>query len=374
MTPAVDLSSLPAPAQKILEPSAPAQMRAMAAKGVIPGLKSGDIVTVVAILTESADKAVAETARTTFSALPKLVLDGALSAELQPGVIDLLAMAYSSNSEVLSRLLQMPNMVVDTVVRIAAAGSEAVCELIATNESRLLAHPAIIEALYMNRHTRMSTADRVLELAVRHGLELTIPAFKEAATAVREELIAEPSEEPTPDDIVFKKADELAAKIQVDLEKEDTHQLDDKGNEAVTAKCRPLWVQLGEMTVSQKIRRALLGTSTERMMLVRDSNRLVSSAAVRSPMIQEPEVVRISGSRSVDSDVLRIIATNRDWTRSYQVKVNLVSNPRTPFSLAIKLLPLLREHELKAIAKSKNVTGAIATAARQSLQRRDGKS
>jgi hypothetical protein len=30
----------------------------------------------------------------------------------------------------------------------------------------------------------------------------------------------------------------------------------------------------------------------------------------------------------------------------------------------------LREHELKALAKSKNVTGAVSTAARQQLLRR----
>jgi hypothetical protein len=107
------------------------------------------------------------------------------------------------------------------------------------------------------------------------------------------------------------------------------------------------------------------------MILVRDSNRLVAAAAVKSPGIQENEVVRIASSRNVSEDVLRIIALSREWTRSHQIKLNLVSNPRTPFAFASKLVLHLREHELKALAKSKNVTGAVATAAKQQLSRRN---
>ena len=63
--------------------------------------------------------------------------------------------------------------------------SSLVAELIATNEERMLAHPAIIERLYMNKATRMSTADRIIEIAVRHRLELTgIPAYKEVSIAI----------------------------------------------------------------------------------------------------------------------------------------------------------------------------------------------
>ena len=58
--------------------------------------------------------------------------------------------------------------------------------------------------------------------------------------------------------------------------------------------------------------------------------------------------------------MLRIIAMDREWTRSHQIKLNLVQNPRTPFAFAAKLITHLREHELKALAKSKNVTGAVA--------------
>ena len=52
------------------------------------------------------------------------------------------------------------------------------------------------------------------------------------------------------------------------------------------------------------------------------------------------------------------------------VKLHLVSNPRTPFGQASKFVLHLRESDIKNIAKSKEVSGAIQTAAKQQLQRK----
>ena len=127
---------------------------------------------------------------------------------------------------------------------------------------------------------------------------------------------------------------------------------------------------LASLSISQKIRRAMLGTAGERMLLVRDRNKLVSSAAIRSPKIGDNEIALIPQSRSVSDDVLRIIATNKVWVQDHQIKLNLVYNPRTPFVFSAKLVAFLREAELKQVAKSKNVSAAIAQAARQHLARR----
>jgi hypothetical protein len=124
------------------------------------------------------------------------------------------------------------------------------------------------------------------------------------------------------------------------------------------------------MTIAQKIRLAMLGSAAERMLLLRDPNRLVAASAIRSPLIQEPEVLRISASRVVSEEVLRAISLNKDWVRNYLIKLNLVNNPRTPFAMSARLVPHLRESDLKMIAKSKNVTGSISQAAKQQLLRK----
>jgi hypothetical protein len=375
MNPAVDLATLPGPAQKILDGSAPLPIRQMAAKGIAPGLRPVDALTVVALLAESADEAVATTAKATLGALPAPVIKGALGGAVPAGVLDVVAPYYAKNAGVMELILQQAALLPETVARCAEVANEAVSELLAVNEERLLKHPAIIEKLYMNAATRMSTADRMIELAVRNGLELDgIPAFKEAAAAIANELIAEPSEEPTPDDLLFKELDEQAKSIVIDPTKEDVVIRDEEtGEEVVSERVLPLHARLSGMSISQKIRRAMLGTGGERLLLVRDRNKLVAAAAIRSPKIQENEVALISQSRQVSDEVLRIIATNKTWVQDHQIKLNLVYNPRTPFIFSARLIGYLREGELKQIAKSKNVSAAIATAARQQLSRRGGK-
>ena len=375
MHPPVDLGKLSAPARKLLDPASAGPMQQMAARGVAPGVKPGEAVTVVALLSESSDPAVAAIAQATLAKLPAPILNGALAGDLPPGVLAVLAPRYARNAVVMEKLLSHPAIPPEAVADVAAAADEAVAELVAVNEQRLLAHPAIIEKLYMNKATRMSTADRVLELAVRGGVELPgIPAYREAATAIGMELISERSAEPTPDDVLFQETEAAAKKAEIDATTEDTHRLDEEtGTEVVEDKFLPLHARLATMTVSQKIRRAMLGNAAERLLLVRDSNRLVAAAAVKSPLIQENEIARISASRNVTEDVLRVIALDREWTRSHQIKLNLVSNPRTPFAFASKLIGHLREHELKALAKSKNVGGAVVKAAKQQLDRKNVK-
>jgi hypothetical protein len=371
--PPIDLASLSPQARRVLDPASPAPMRAMAARGVVPGIKPGEGVAIVALLAESDDETVAAAARTTLEKLPAPLLNGALAGDMHPGVLAVLAPFYANNAVVMEKIIAHPALPAAAVVVVAAMANENVAELVAVNEERLIANPAIIEKLYMNKATRMSTADRVLELAVRNKLDLKgIPAYKEAAAAIGQELIAEASVEPTPDDVLFAETEAAAQKIKLDAAIEDTHKRDEEtGDEVVDDKFLPIHQRLAAMTPSQKIRRAQLGSAAERLILVRDTNRLVSSAVVRSPSLQEPEVVRITASRQVSEDVLRIIAMDREWTRSHQIKLNLVQNPRTPFAFAAKLIPHLREHELKALSKSKNVTGSVVAAARQQLSRRN---
>jgi hypothetical protein len=365
-----DSTKLSPAAQRVLDPKGPAPVKAMAAKGVVPGLKPAELLTVIVLLGEGGGEA-ADAAQATLRKLPGPLLSGALGADLEPLVIDKLATSYIDDAAVMERLLGMPRIAMETVEQAATRCGERVTELIAVNEQRMLAHPPIIERLYMNRATRMSTADRIIELAVRNKLELKgVPAYKEVAIAIGQELVAEATAEPTPDDMLFRDTLKEGEALGFDPKREDTHALSDEGKEEIVAKFVPLYARVGQMTIAQKIRLAMLGSSAERMLLLRDNNRLVASAAIRSPLIQEPEVVRISMSRAVSEEVLRSISINKEWVRNYQIKVNLVTNPRTPFPMASRLVPHLRESELKSISKSKNVTGPIAQAAKQQLQRK----
>jgi hypothetical protein len=59
------------------------------------------------------------------------------------------------------------------------------------------------------------------------------------------------------------------------------------------------------------------------------------------------------------------ISNNRDWTKLYRVKLNLVMNPKTPMSRAMHLLGHLHPSDIRKVATSKNVPSALATAAKR---------
>ena len=365
----IELENLGPAAQKVLSEGAPPAVQLMASKGVVPGAKPHELVIVIAELARRSDEKLRDSALATLRKLPPPILSGALASDLPGSVTLKLAELYGSDHEVIEKLLRMPRISGAALELLASAADERAGELIATNEELMLKHPVVIEKLYMNKRVRMSTADRLIELCVRNNIELSIPAFKEAAQAIKNELIAEPSEEPTFDDVLFRETHELAERLALNAN-EDTHEVDEEGEEQVKEKVKPLYARMAEMTVSQKIRCATLGTAAERLLCVRDSNRLVAAAAAKSPLLKEPEAVQITASRAVSEDVLRLLAMNRDFTRNYQIKLNLVMNPRTPFSFSSRMVPMLRDSELKMLAKSKNISSAIASSVRQQLAKK----
>jgi hypothetical protein len=383
----IDISILPPNAQKILDPNGPAPLKGMAAKGLAPGLKPGETLAVICALSLGTD-AHSEVARKTLAALPLPLLNGALAGDLQSAVLDVIGPVYAKDANLSEKILHHAAILPATVASMAAVCSEGVSELIATNEELLLKHPAIIEKLYLNKNTRMSTADRLLELAVRNDVDCPgIPAFEQAKRAIAGELIAEPSDEPNFDDTQFKDAQKVAKDIVL-LDGEDTHALDpDTGKEVVIEKAQPLHAVWADLRPPSKIRLLTLGSikkyddkgnETEhhfdmkalRMLGVRDANPLVAVAALKAPGMSDSEVVRIAAMRNVSEDVLREIANSKEWTRVYQVKLNLVGNPRTPFGHSSKFILHLRDNDLKTISKSKDVPGAVQTSAKQQLSRK----
>lgn len=128
--------------------------------------------------------------------------------------------------------------------------------------------------------------------------------------------------------------------------------------------------QIMSLTVAEKVKLAMLGNKETRSILVKDANKLVSTAVLKNPRISDPEVVAAVHSRNISEEVLRIISNNRSWLRNYQVKCGLVNNPKTPLRIALKLINHLMLKDLKTLAKSKNVSNVISTSANNALQRK----
>ena len=125
------------------------------------------------------------------------------------------------------------------------------------------------------------------------------------------------------------------------------------------------------MSVVQKVKAALTGTKEERMLLVRDSNKLVARAVMQSPKLTEEEVEKYASMKDVCEDALRLITLNRRFMRLYVVVRALVNNPRTPIDVGLHLLPRVNEFDLKRLAFNRNVADVIRHTAEKLVRRKE---
>lgn len=134
---------------------------------------------------------------------------------------------------------------------------------------------------------------------------------------------------------------------------------------------KSLYAQIQSMMVIEKIKLALRGNKEARTLLLRDSNRTVQRFVLQNPRITDEEIVALARNRGTDDELLRLVAGNREWIKHYQVKLGLVENPRTPLAVAMHLLPLLQERDIRSLAKSKSVPAAVSTQAKRFVLQKD---
>jgi hypothetical protein len=338
----------------------------MAAKGLVP-VKGGDLVTVLAQLGADADAAVAAAASSTLDKMPENVLIPGIETPLHPAILDSLAERFTA-LEIRAAIVRNPATAGGTLAHLARIADEALTERIALNETRLLDTPAIIEALYRNKNTRMSTADRIVDLAARAGIEVeSIPSFQDHVEALKGELIPEATDEPLPSDASFTEA------IASDDDDPDVHdKVDEEGTEEVKKKHLPLQMAIAQMTKAEKLRFATIGSAAARAILMRDRNRAVAMAAIQSPQVTVDEATAAASSKDIPEDVLRFIGNRKEWARSYELKRALCFNSKAPIGITMKLVSLLNDGDVKVLAKSKNVPQAIRAIATQRVVKKVG--
>jgi hypothetical protein len=364
----LDVARLSPAAQKALGPG-PARM--MAARGMAP-LPPVDQLTVLYQLMVEGDQGLAASANQTATKLPDTILAGALvNAQLDPRVIDKFAQLVGNRAPVFDALVQNPSIADETLAALAGRLGAREVDRIAANEQRMLRHPQIIAAMYMNKNARMSTVDRAVELAVRNNVRVPgLACWDEIARSLQGGQPSESSET----DALFAIAADAVTSDDRELTQGDGDQVRDESDEqrenALLEQTKDL--PIDKLSIPGKIRLATLGNGFHRAVLIRDPMRIVAMAAIKSPAVTEFEAGRYASNQSLSEDVIRYIASKREFTKLYGTKYALCRNPKTPVSEAMRLMPFLREKDLTLLSKSKGVPSAIVAQARKLLMQRRG--
>jgi len=348
----LDPSSLGSSAQQALS-GGPARM--MAARGMAPLSDPRDLVSVLYQLGLDAEASIKQAAQASADSLPENVLKAALAdPALDPRVIDYFAARVKGNAPLIATVALNSATAVETLSDLARTGSAALVDLLAQNEERLLRSPQIIAAMYKNPSARMSTVDRVVELAVRSQVKVDIPAWEEVCSALAGKAAQPADAQPA-------NADELFAAAASRVAEHD-------GKDASSTDLKD--VPINQMTIPMKIRLAILGNRFARAQLIRDRASVVAMAAIKSPAVTDSEAAKYAGNSAIADDVITYIANRRDWTKLYSIKLSLVMNPKTPIPKAMSFMNFMRDKDLRNISRSKGIPSAVAAQARKLINQR----
>jgi hypothetical protein len=128
--------------------------------------------------------------------------------------------------------------------------------------------------------------------------------------------------------------------------------------------------KIARLSAADKIKMALTGNQEERMLLIRDSNKIVSRAVLQSPKLSDVEIESFASMKSVTEEILRLIALNRKFMKSYAVVYALANNPRTPIDVSLPLINRLNERDLKGLSINKNVPEVIRSIANKMIKQK----
>ncbi len=391
----------------VIEGTAPRPAQLAAARGILP-LPQNDLLHVLVILANGKDTELAENARQTL-------------ASQDTGALESLIKAPDVAPEVLSHFAgqdTMPGNIHEAILRNARTPAEAIekmarqskngelLELIALNQQLLIRTPAIIEAIISNPNRTPEAERRATETkreffekergAQQIANELRAQG-KEAAAEFLEH--AEFGGQIGSSDISVEDAILLASHIEVpDRETDDSwlglEYIEELYEETESQRQAMFDKIVGEFKVEDgeiagerlamihrimklglkdRVKLAMKGDREARNILIRDGNRIVAQAVANNPRISEQEVEAIAAMRTVTEDVLRSIAANRQWSRSYSIVHNLARNPRTPIANAMTIMNRLQLRDLVLLSKNRNVSDAVRRHALRLVQARSGK-
>jgi hypothetical protein len=327
------------------------------AAGFLP-LPQEDLVPVLSYLAVGSDGDIAAAARTSLADMPSRVVIAVAGDDAAPP-LHLKYLAHATDDPaVLEALIRNRALPDEVVVQLAGIAEPSLQEVIVINQARILRAPEILEALLSNpiltpeaRRRAIETREEFFEKQAR------MPAAP-----------PEDDEQPDltlPDDAIvdlLEKAEDETQQTQPDVAPPPF----DPVNQSVFS-------QILHMTVKEKVQLAFRGGKTERMLLVRDRNKLVCSSAMRNPRMSDTEVEAIAGMRNVDEEVLRIIGTRREWVAKLPIINALVHNPKAPVGVVLTLINRLTLRDLKGLKDDKGVSEVVRQVARKLYNQRSQK-
>jgi hypothetical protein len=333
----------------LLSGKAPDTIRTAIARGRAP-LPPNESLRALVLLTDDSDQKIASTAQKTLAELNEdETLPHLKSEDCTPSVLEYFGV-ISDSDRILQAIILNPVTPGTLIESLSLSLPPQLLSIVLDNRVRILEYPDILKNIELNPLATPDIKRLVGEIETEFFGDKKREYFVEQRSKKEEEVPIS-----LPD-------------LKYEIPKEDLSidglPIDDRTRDAVLAK------NISSLPVREKIRYALFGTREIRALLIRDTNREISRMVLRSPKITESEIESISSMRGVNEDILREIGNNKDYTKSYNVAHNLVKNPKTPPTIAQRLIFQLRSQHLMMLTRDRSIPEAVRFHATRTLSQR----
>ncbi|MCL2877400.1 MAG: hypothetical protein FWF13_01315 [Acidobacteria bacterium] len=349
--------------EMLLSGRAPGNIRLLMAQGAIP-LPAQETLELLVRLSRDDDEEISKCAVKTLEGWNESEILALLRLkECHAVILDFFADTRRSE-HILQAIAANPSASGETIARLAADADSALLDAILDNRKRILEFPAILENIRRNPSANARILGLIQEIETEFlgekRKDYSIDSAGEAEAGAENVL-------DVPQDILDFEA-EIAMLLsspppEINLSLEGLPLESDVDDANIV-------VRIASMPAKEKIRYALFGTREIRAILIRDTNREVARAVLRSPKLKENEVEGISAMRSVSEDVLREIGTGREWLKNSIIVHNLLKNPKTPPMIAQRLMPRLRIQELVLMTRDRSLPDATRNNAQRLIKQR----
>jgi hypothetical protein len=266
----------------------------------------------------------------------------------------------AKNESLAEKLAFHPRVPDEALTILASEGNASVIDLVITNQERILGASGLLDRLTVNPALRPDQRVKILDLLDQF--------FRSGA--------GDPASQAPGPEVEAVNETEAARLLDVDVGELFAASEILGGDEFETTAddaIRSAYKKILTLNVAQKAMLAMKGGREERLILIRDTNKVVALSVLKNPRLTEIEIASIAGARNVSDEVLRTVGVNREWSKNYAVVVNLVKNPRTPPGISTNFVSRLQTKDLKGLGQDKNVPEIIRKMAKNTFELRTQK-
>ena len=351
--------------------TAAANIRLFAAQGFLP-IGQDDLIPLQILLLKDLDEAIAAASRSSLSKVSEQTWIRLLDKKDPSLDVLYYCMEQPSFPPVIRERILLNHSVPDEIVRrLALQESGSNLDLIISNQVRLLRNNAILQSLERNPFATVDQKRRIEEFKAEFIFKKQIDRHEshldEVVHLPLEDILARiPNLDPEAQKLILeadKKAHEEITDQQVQEELQKIFSPEELVQ--IPEEIFTTYQRIMKMNVGEKLRAALFGTKEERSVLIRDNNKQVSTMVLKNPRVTDPELENFAQMRNLDSEILRQMGQSRECVKRYTVIHHLVRNPKTPSPVSLNLLKLLREMDLRNIARDRNIPDLIRRQAKR---------